>query len=58
VTSEYKKAILIWRLRRDLDTLKELCLKYDRQGISKSDLRKFLLELNTYYEDMRHRLRC
>ena len=56
-TIEYKKALLIWRLRRDLDSFKELCLKFDRQGVSKPDLRKFLLEINTYYEDIRSRLR-
>ena len=56
-TPEYKKALLIWRLRRDLESFKELCLKFDRQGISKPDLRKFLVEINCYYEDLRQRLR-
>ena len=56
-TSEYKKAMLIWRLRRDLESFKELCLRFDRQGVSKPELRKFLLEINCYYEDLRRRLR-
>ena len=56
-TLEYKKAILIWRLRRDLEAFKELCLKFDRQGVSRPDLRKFLVEINCYYEELRSRLR-
>jgi hypothetical protein len=54
---EYKKALLLWRLRRDLTAFKELCLRFDRQGISRPDLRKFLVEINCYYEDLRSRLR-
>jgi hypothetical protein len=56
-TMEYKKSLLIWRLRRDLAAFKELCLKFDKQGVSRPDLRKFLLEINCYYEDLRSRLR-
>jgi hypothetical protein len=56
-TLEYKKSLLIWRLRRDLQAFKELCLKFDRQGLSRTDLRKFLLEINCYYDDLRSRLR-
>jgi len=56
-TAEHKKALLIWRLRRDLEAFKELCLKFDRQGISKPELRKFLVEINCYYDDLRQRLR-
>jgi hypothetical protein len=55
--TEYKKALLIWRLRRDLEAFKALCLKFDRQGVSKPELRKFLVEINCYYEDLRQRLR-
>lgn len=55
-TPEYKKSLLIWRLRRDLESFKALCLAFDKQGIRKAELRKFLLELNTYYEDLRQRL--
>ena len=32
-TTEYKKSLLIWRLRRDLNAFKEICLKFDRQGV-------------------------
>jgi hypothetical protein len=56
-TSEYKKALLIWRLRRDLEAFKALCLKFDKQGIDKPELRKFLVEINCYYDDLRQRLR-
>jgi hypothetical protein len=56
-TPEYKKSLLIWRLRRDLEAFKALYLKFDRQGISKPELRKFLVEINCYYEDLRQRLR-
>ena len=56
-TLEYKKALLIWRLRRDLDAFKELCLKCDRQGVNKKEVRKFLVEINCYYDDLRQRLR-
>ncbi len=55
--TEYKKSLLIWRLRRDLEAFKELCLTFDRQGVSRKDLRKFLLEINCYYEDLRQHLR-
>ncbi len=54
---EYKKSLLIWRLRRDLESFKALCLKFDRQGVEREDLRKFLVEINCYYEDLQHRLR-
>ena len=54
---EYKKSLLIWRLRRDLIAFKDLCLKFDRQGVSKEELRKFLVEVNCYYEELQHRLR-
>ena len=56
-TPEFKKSLLIWRLRRDLEAFKELCLKFDREGISKPELRKFLVEINCYYDDLRQRLR-
>jgi len=55
-TSEHQKSILIWRLRRDLENLKNLCMAFDQKGINKSDLRKFLVEMNCYYEDLRRRL--
>jgi hypothetical protein len=56
-TTEHKKAMLIWRLRRDLEAFKGLCLRFDKEGVSKPELRKFLVEINCYYEDLRHRLR-
>ena len=56
-TSEHKKALLIWRLRRDLEAFKALCLQFDRQGIDKGELRKFLIEMNCCYDELQHRLR-
>ena len=56
-TVEYKKSLLIWRLRRDLDAFKGLCLQFSRQGVSRKELRKFLVEIHCYYDDLRHRLR-
>ena len=56
-TPEEKKVMLIWRLRRDLEAFKALCLRFDREGVSKPEMRKFLVEINCYYEDLRQRLR-
>lgn len=55
-TLEHKKALVIWRLRRDLEALKDLCLRIERGGMSNADVRKFLIELHCYHENLRHRL--
>ena len=54
--SEHKKTLLIWRLRRDLEALKDLSLRLTRGALNREELRKHLVELHCYYEDIRRRL--
>jgi len=54
---EHEKAVVIWRLRRDLETMKELCLKTASGVLRRSDLQKALMELHSYYDELRRRLR-